>query len=227
MMMTNAPTAGNEAQLRAFLGAATGSRRFRLLLPEFGGPSRLNSVPSDLTFQYRGTTFAERDTRAASCVQNLLDQVVEIGNVTMEPAGTQFENQDIAFLFGSRSNRAAQFFLEQLPNPLFELQFAAEWTIICNQQRFSLPDPTVTAAVQYETSDDYGVIARVQSASPGPVFIIAGLGGRATEGCGVYFRDHWEELNSQFPNGDFAVVLKFSAPFDVHRAEQVAQSSTS
>jgi len=220
----NTTVAATEGALRGFLGAGESSRRFRLILPEFGGSARLNDEASGSGFSYRGNTFAERDTRAASHVQALLDQVVDIGNVTLEGTGTGIEQEHVSFLFGSRSNRATQTFLQEVGTGLFQFAFTDTWTILCAGQRFSLPDPTILDPVQYAAADDYGVIARVRSAASAPVFMIAGLGGRATEGCGLYFREHWVELDRAFGSQDFALVLKFSAPFDVNRVEQVASA---
>ncbi len=217
----NTVAGATEDALRAFLHAPENSRRFRLVLPAFDDPAKLDS--SDFT--YRGSTFAERDARAASHVQALLDQVVDVGNITLEGAGPRIQKKDVSFLFGSRSNHSTQVLLEELHTSLFQFEFAASWSIVCAGQRFSLPDPSVMDATQYASADDYGVIARVRSAEPAPVFMIAGLGGRATEGCGLYFREHWEKLDRDYGAQDFAVVLRFPAPFDLNKIEQVASDS--
>jgi hypothetical protein len=216
---------GTEAALRGFLHAPESSRHFRLLLPEFHGSATLNDEPLPSIFSYRGSTFAERDARAASHVQSLLNQVVDVGNVTLEGAGAAIDLNDVTFLFGSRSNHATQAMLRRLQTTLFQFEFTDTWAVICGGQRFSLGDPTVLPQPLYEAADDYGVIARVRSAGPAPVFVIAGLGGRATEGCGVYFREHWDEMDREYGAQDFAVVLRFPAPFDVARVERAASAS--
>lgn len=220
----NGTAATNEGALRAFLHAPESDRRFRLLLPEFGGPAKLDSDPPASDFSYQGHTFAERDARAASHVQALLDRVVDIGNVTLESATPTIQTQDVSFLFGSRSNRSTQALLQDLHTNLFQFEFSDNWSILCAGKRFSLPDPTLLTTTQYAVANDYGVIARVRSAGS-PIFMIAGLGGRATEGCGLYFRKHWEDLDRQFGTQDFAVVLQFLAPFDVAQVTQVAEAS--
>jgi hypothetical protein len=219
------PTGATAEALRAFLHAPESSRRFRLLLPEFHGSVMLNEEPAPSSFSYGGNTFAERDARAASHVQTLLDQVVDVGNVILEGASARVEQGDIAFLFGSRSNRATQAFLEQWPTTLFRFEFAERWTVVCAGQRFSLDDPTILSPGLYEAADDYGVIARIRSSGHAPVFMIAGLGGRATEGCGLYFREHWGELDRAYGSQDFALVLRFPAPFEMGRVERVASAS--
>jgi|SRR6185503_13056 len=223
-LRSNLREGASEDALRAFLHAPENSRRFRLLLPEFRGRARLHDEPFLSRFSYGGSTFAERDARAASHVQALLNQVVDIGNVTVEGATAPIDHQAIAFLFGSRSNKATQAILEQLRTTLFQFDFTDTWAVICKGQRFSLRDPTVLAPPAYEASDDYGVIARLGSAGPTPVFVIAGLGGRATEGCGLYFREHWDEMDREYGTQDFAVVLRFPAPFDVDRVERAASA---
>jgi hypothetical protein len=213
-----------EDALRAFLHAPESTRRFRLLLPEFHGPAKLNDEPSPSRFSYSGSTFAERDARAASHVQSLLNLVVDIGNVTLEGATAAVDHDAIAFLFGSRSNKATQAIL-QLRTTLFHFEFNDTWAVVCKGQRFSLVDPTAVPLPAYEAADDYGVIARLGSADPTPVFVIAGLGGRATEGCGLYFREHWDEMDREYGAQDFAVVLRFPAPFEVTRVELAASAS--
>jgi len=222
--VANAVGTPAEQSLRAFLQAHEAGRRFRLVLPEFSGPVVLsgNSVASNLS--YRGNTFAERDARAASYVQSLLDRIVDAGNVTVEPARPEIQQQDVAFLFGSRSNCATQAALQNLHPSLFQFEFTDTWTIQCGGQRFSLPDPSTMDPASYAATDDYGVVARVQPLLGAPVFFIAGLGGRATEGCGYYFRENWQELAAKFGSADFAVVLRFPAPFDLARIECVASA---
>jgi hypothetical protein len=56
----------------------------------------------------------------------------------------------------------------------------------------------------------------------GSVFIIAGLGGRATEGCGYFFLRNWNDLFKKFGRSDFAVILKFPSPFALERSEFAA-----
>jgi len=75
---------------------------------------------------------------------------------------------------------------------------------------------------EYAASTDYGVIARTTNSRLGSVFLIAGLGGRATEGGGLYVFEKWRELQSQFGDSDFAVVLQFDPPVDPKRSKPVA-----
>jgi hypothetical protein len=68
---------------------------------------------------------------------------------------------------------------------------------------------------------DYGVVARFRGMR-NRLFVIAGLGSRATEGCGYYFSHHWLALSKRFQEDDFAVVLRFPPPLDPVHCEPVA-----
>jgi hypothetical protein len=226
-MLYSSAAGDNIEGLRAFLHAQTGTRRFRLLLPEFSGSVTVSSTGTGQALNYRGSTFATRDSQAACHVQALLDRVVDTGEVVLEPAKSGMGQQDVIFLFGSRSNAATQEVLQGVQPSLFRFEYGVEWAICCNGQKFSLPDPDTLDPSTYATLDDYGVVARLRSAGETPVFVIAGLGGRATEGCGLYFKQQWHELNKTPPSTDFAVVLRFPAPFQVSQAERVASAMSS
>jgi hypothetical protein len=88
-----------------------------------------------------------------------------------------------------------------------------------------MPDPSLLDAATYASKDDYGVIARVTLPHGTPVFVIARLGGRATEGSSRYFVDHWHELHRHSGSDYFALVLRFPAPFRVESAQWAASAT--
>ena len=180
-----------------------------------------------LSLSYRGPTYSARDSKAALYVQSLLLQTVPPDAIhIISPALFQSEQepQDVSFLFGSRSNPAAQKLFEGLDETKVQLKFGQNWEIRCAGQTFSVPDPSVVDPGVYQMSDDFGIITRVRSGASGSLFVIAGLGGRATEGSAWYFCHHWQELHSEFGDANFNVVLKFNAPFSVENGERVASS---
>jgi hypothetical protein len=74
----------------------------------------------------------------------------------------------------------------------------------------------------YTSQTDYGVVARLTDSNGGSVFLIAGLGGRATEGSGLFLRENWQTLQSKFGDSDFAVVLEFLPPVEPKQSKAIA-----
>src|SRR5205807_1711171 len=113
---------------------------------------------------------------------------------------------------------------DKLPTRFFRFLFGEKWEIECEDGRvFSMLDPSALDRHAYVSQTDYGVISRLSVPENGDrLFVIAGLGSRATEGCGFYFSRHWHELFEKYGENDFAVILKFSPPLDATRSEPVA-----
>jgi hypothetical protein len=114
---------------------------------------------------------------------------------------------------------------ENLPeSKFFEFKFGEHWQIKCKDGSvYSIPDPSKLEPGAYANQTDYGVVSRLSVPGTGErLFVVAGLGSRATEGCGHYFSHHWRELFQQYGKDDFAVVLKFSPPLDPASYEPVA-----
>jgi hypothetical protein len=200
-------------------------------LPQFAGnrstPLRLAGASAD-EFSYPSLAIAERDARSAMHVISLLGCAPEISGDVEFRAPEDFAGGDrgnrVRVLFGSRSNHALELIIKEGQlDGLVRFDFGDEWTIVGqDERRFSIPDPSKLDREDYESLTDYGVIARVSDRKERSVFLVAGLGGRATEGGGLFLRENWRELQSRFGNSDFAVVLKFPPPVDPKRFEAIA-----
>jgi hypothetical protein len=143
---------------------------------------------------------------------------------TPEEFGDHRQDDRVRVLFGSRSNHALQSLMEESRlGELVKFEFGEEWAIVGQDgRRFSISDPSKLDRLQYESSTDYGVVARVGDQERRSGFLVAGLGGRATEGSGLFLRQRWDELQGKFGKSDFAVVLEFPPPVDPKRFEPVA-----
>lgn len=211
--------------LRDFLGVGTRTDGYRLVLPHFRGSGAIDSDGSEPPLVYRGPMFAERDARAAFHIRTLLEDVVDPNRIAIEPADQSHRVVDgPAFLFGSRSNVVALESLRRQPYPLVDFEFGQNWTIRCGGMAFSMADPSTTDRVAYEAATDYGVVARLENGAKGPLFLIAGLGGRATEASAYYLLKNWSMLAQKFGERPFALVLEFPAPFDRNRVNKVAEA---
>jgi len=200
-------------------------------LPKFSGSEsnalRLASARGD-EFRYPSVALAERDARSAMHVISLLGCAPDISRDVQfhGPEAFKVQGQDnrVRVLFGSRSNQALPWIIEEGGlGDLVRFEFGVQWTII-GQDRltFSIPDPSKRNRQEYSSSIDYGVVARVTNREKGSTFLLAGLGGRATEGAGLFLRERWHELQNRFGNTDFAVVLEFPPPVDPQRCEAIA-----
>ena len=210
--------------LQNFLGVRSSSSQSRLVLPHFHGIAKTGWEGPEPPLAYRGPLFAERDTRAAFYVRTLLERAVEPHRIAIEAATAgQPGSQGPTFLFGSRSNVAVLEWLRRQPRPLVSFEFGTEWTIRCAGKTFSMADPSTADPASYEAATDYGVVARLENGVQGSVFLIAGLGGRATEACGYYLLNNWWRLAERFDDRPFASVLEFPAPFDRDQMIEVAE----
>jgi hypothetical protein len=223
-----------ESQLAGFLGVQKENEHALLFLPRFAGAVKLESEPGSAPLRYPGHTFSERDTRAAFFVQAMLGSVLDPSRIRLEDAtGTDSDRIDAlgagsVFLFGSRSNPLTQWALaNRAPSKFFEIDFGNDWTIRTRDGKtFSTPDPSNLKQEEYCSHADYGVMARFFDPLAGMTFfILAGLGGRATEGCGQFLAENWQVLAQEYEDQDFAVVLEFSPPVDPSNYVKVAQYS--
>lgn len=224
-----------ESQLAGFLRVQDENEHALLFLPRFAGTVKLESAePGPAPLRYPGHTFSERDTRAALFVQALLGSVLHPSRIRLEDAsGTDSDRIDAlgagsVFLFGSRSNPLTQWALaNRAPSKFFEFDFRNDWTIRTRDGKtFSTPDPSNLKQEEYRSHADYGVMARFFDPLAGMTFfILAGLGSRATEGCGQFLAGNWQVLSEEYEDQDFAVVLEFSPPVDASNCVRVAQYS--
>jgi hypothetical protein len=221
---------GEISELQNFLGAGILNSGCGLYLPRFSGKVALMKDQSaSLPLQYMGGTYSERDAKAAFYITSVLGHVLDSDQIRLEEASDFTPDSGLAhstaFLFGSRSNHMTVWATENLPTrKFFKFDFGAQWEIQCEDGSvFSLPDPSKLEPGAYANETDYGVIGRLSVEESGErFFVIAGLGSRATEGCGHYFSHHWRELFQRFGNNDFAVILKFAPPLDPEKYEPIA-----
>lgn len=228
-MNTMHQATANDFSLRRFLGADIPSAKCRFLLPHFKGVASLEGPTSfGKPFVYKGFTVAERDSRAAFYVHSLVADAFDPGSVFIESATAGGQLIPTAFLFGSRSNVMMQDVLQASGRDLFEFEFGSLWKIHCAGNVFSMADPNeVTDPNEYQNTTDYAVIARLHTEGSGPVFVIAGLGGRATEGAAQFFVNNWGQMAAEFGEDDFCQVLQFDAPFQLHNCRIVSRAHRS
>jgi hypothetical protein len=221
-----------DPRLAGFLGVHKEDEEAILFLPRFAGTVKLESQGSGaLSLRYPGHTFSERDTRAAFSVQALLGSVLDPSHIRLEDAsGTDPSRIDAlgaktVFLFGSRSNPLTQWALaDRAPTKFFELEFGDNWTIRTQDGKtFSVPDPSQLKEEEYRLHQDFGVVARFfDGRLRTSFFVLAGLGSRATEGCGYFFAQNWHDLAEKFGTQDFTVILEFPPPVEAHNFRIIA-----
>lgn len=217
-------------ELQIFLGAGILNSGCGLYLPRFYGNVALAADTGEHPpLQYGGGTYSERDAKAAFYITSVLGHVLDLDKIQLEEASDFTPDAGLAhktaFLFGSRSNQVTIWATEKLPESgFFKFNFGDRWEIKCKDGTvYSILDPSKLEQGAYKNQTDYGVISRMKVPETGErLFVIAGLGSRATEGCGHYFSHHWRELFQRFGNNDFAVILKFSPPLDPEKYEPVA-----
>ncbi len=217
-------------ELQAFLGAGVLNSGCGLYLPRFSGKVALTadtSAPSPL--QYGGSTYSERDARAAFYITSVLGHLLDSDKIQLEEASDFTPDSGLAhktaFLFGSRSNQVTMWATENLPeSALFKFEFGERWQIKCKDGSiYELPDPSKLERGAYANETDYGVISRLTVPETGErLFVIAGLGSRATEGCGHAFSRHWRQFFQRYGDNDFAVIFRFSPPLDPEKYEPIA-----
>jgi hypothetical protein len=228
-------TATETRKLRRFFGLEPAGRECRLYLPAFSGRATLETTAKAAarrstagpiaSLRYQGQTFADRDARAAAYVSSVLSRAVGLENIEWQEA-REFDpsRSGTMFLFGSRSNHGTQWATARRALGRFvHFDFGRTWSIHCKDgQVFSLSAPDKLSREEYEKKTDYGVIGRFRDPETNAhIFVIAGLGSRATEGSGYFLARYWTKLARTFGANDFAVVLKFPPPFDPKKSEEV------
>lgn len=219
------------SELGKFVAPGIRPSGFDFCLPQFEGtisaPCRLRGN-HNREFGYPSFAVAERDMRSAMHVFAVLSRRISADKIAFQGPDDFLQAdrmQRVGIVFGSRSNRALPWLedggrLSRLVN----FTFGEEWSIIgSDDKHFSMKDPSTIGREEYAAMIDYGVIARVLGPGNAPVFLLAGLGGRATEGCGIYFAQNWRRLHKRFSKKDFAVILEFPPPVDPERCREIAQ----
>ena len=209
------------SELGQFVGADRPEAACHLVLPHYAGPASLDTGGGSLGgLTYRGATFAERDSRAAFYVQSLVSPVFDPERISIEAAVAGETVQPTTFLFGSRSNVLLDELKPYYQN-LFRFEFGDDWKIHIGAQTFSMPDPSKIDPSVYQLTTDYGIIAKIPLPA-GAVFLIAGLGGRATEGSAYFFRKNWRQVLKTFRTGPPVAVLRFDPPFAIEKSTMVS-----
>lgn len=219
----DAPARFKQNRLAAFL-SMTDDSRCALLLPDWimGLPGKAGKEANRKGLKggqpyYRGPTFATADINAAWAIADLVRVVLTPDNVQI------LSNEHVSsvaashrFVFGSQSSGILAGVLE-----LFESEFEFDydpadapghWVIRDKDTGncYEIQKPNDLDSDDFLGTTDYGVIQKfTETASKRVYFMIAGLGSRATEGCGYYLRDHWAELLHEFGGEDFGIVVTF------------------
>ncbi len=223
----DAPDQYDKNRLQSFLCAHEQSK-YALVLPSFvlGQPAEEGHVepPQDDKYRYLGETFAKEDAKAAVNVIDLLAQVTAPENVLICVLGETLPNDRTHyFLFGSRSNKYVPAVQREFQDQ-FEFGFLpAEWFIHDKkyQQEYRVPAPDKPSTLPYQQRADYGVIQKIQ-ADDRVYFVLAGLGSRATQGCGWYFYRKWRE---HLTDKEFAIILRFPGGLDFGQARLIDRTT--
>lgn len=194
----------------------------KLCLPRFAGTAREGAG-----FSYPGFLHADRDVRSAQEVERLACTAGADTQLISPDEAISALNQHKRFqplvIFGSRSNDAFPTVVSKSRlSELVTFSFSDEWTITTRGGvSYSLKDPSRLDRVAYTAATDYGVVAGLVDEGYPTVFIVAGLGGRATEGCGRFLRESWTELARRSEGKSFAALLRFDPPVDPNDSEMV------
>lgn len=218
-------------QLAEFLAPAISHGLCGLYLPRFTGARiDLGQPAGDLL--YPGGVYTDHDTKAAMRVFGFVAGAVPAERLQLVDAGQLVGRAGFpgGFLFGSRSNPTTPLWPAWFAaDRVFEFEFGDRWTVVWEHaNRYSMPDPSRLGRAEYESQTDYGIVARMTRREPASGgFILAGLGGRATEGCGIYLAENWKRLHARHGRSDFCLLLRFPPPIDPARSEVVHERGLS
>ncbi len=225
-------------RLACLLTAKRGDR-YRLLLPTW----RLG-VPADRaqttdvtvapgTYAYRGETFARSDVMAAWYVVDLLSRVASTAQIELAAPGEPPANATHVFAFGSKSNDEATSLLKNF-SPSFRFydqhpEHPGKWVLedLDSKKVYGIEDPSRLAHAEYRGRPDFGVIQKITRGAPYVLFVLSGLGDRATQGCGSYLRNNWEALLGEFGGQDFGLILEFPAGVGFDFARRIDRATGS
>jgi len=186
----------------------------------------IDAAHGPAAFEYPSYALAERDVRSANHVQRLAaDAGAEIAFISPDELANEIRQKSwigmsSTIVFGSRSNTALAEVLGHSPlGRMVSFEFAKQWTIRTKDgATYGMSDPSQMSRDAYAATTDYGIIGRA-TASGRSHFIVAGLGGRATEGCGLYLQRNWAMLAERAVGRPFVALLRFDPPVDpsVHK----------
>lgn len=233
----DAPDQYEKNCLQTFLNAGPESK-YSLVLPSFylGQPAEMGQPTSSRLsqsftllfgkirrrkFRYRGETFAREDAESATSVINLLSRVTPPDRILISVLRSDLpKDYSHYFLFGSKSNQYVSAVLKEFTEK-FVFQFSDEEWLIRDREfgnrEYKVQAPDKLGIVDYRERDDYGFIQKVQ-ADDRVYFLLAGLGSRATQGCGWYLYRNW---SAHVTTSDFAILLKFPGGLDFGQARVI------
>jgi hypothetical protein len=212
-------------QLTDFLGLGSPST-LKLCMSRFDR-AEIDSGHAPPGFRYPSYAFAERDVRSAYHVQRLAaDAGADIDFISPDELAGEIRSRNswmgipATVVFGSRSNMALADVLGHSPlGQLVKFEFGESWTIRTRDNKtYSLRDPSGMSNETYAAQTDYGIVGRATESGRSH-FVVAGLGGRATEGCGLYLQRNWAMLAGRAADRPFVALLQFDPPVDpaVHK----------
>jgi hypothetical protein len=245
-------------RIGCLLGAEIGKTRFGIVLPSFLMGVRLDGhgevtrpkrgtyklsapipitvmVKPEDTFVFPGETYARDDIEAARDIESLLFQIAKPENVRVYQSPQQ-DGVTHWFLFGSLSSRYVENVLRNYSPRFGFRRLKDKWCLDELDSAGNVIEPTNEIPVPYSLGqrdyakqEDLGIIEKITDPENGRVFfIIAGLGSRATRGCGWYLSQRWSQLLKQNGSKDFGVILRFPgdlppsfAKLTIHRASTI------
>jgi hypothetical protein len=221
------------AEIQGFIRAHGPAWEVEFCLPRFANspehPARLAGT-FDPSFGYPSSTVAERDARSALHIMQMVCSGLAGSAAVNISDPDLFRKREghprTGFLFGSRSNDALSWLLYHASeSKLVDFEFGDVWTIMGpDGRRFSIPDPSRLGREEYLSITDYGVVARLSMRDRiSSSFLVAGLGGRATEGCGLFLSRHWAQMQERYGDRDFAVIVAFPPPVAPERYQVTAE----
>jgi len=188
-------------------------------------PSRESAItvtvvpPPPKTYVFPGDTHAREDVEAAAGVLGLLSQITEPATIGFYANRENRSDVTNWFLFGSRSNEiVANVHKEHYPRFQFDYgtRWPGRWSLEdlkdgrVEPKVYSVTAPDSLGKRDYAKQEDYGILQKVTVSSSKKVFfIVAGLGSRATRGCGSWLARNWDMLEQKYGAQDFGVVLHF------------------
>jgi len=226
----DAPEQLRRNNLNAFLSSETESK-FALLLPTFrlGVPlgEKEATAPEDGLYRFPGETFARSDAESALYIRQLLGEIAPPESISIysqvEGVKPEYTHH---FLFGSKSNPKVSGVLNAFSKKL-SFDYAAgpqkkTWVLkdIEFGHEYSIEAPNKLGN-KYSETVDYGVIQKIKRDSK-VFFLIAGLGSRATKGCGYYLLQNWPQHVAE---DEFAILLRFPASLDYGIAEVIDRAT--
>jgi len=205
---------------------------FRMGVPVVTAGDKEYTLSPVVSYCYPGETFSVRDTRSAFDVLRLVSQIADPSRIHLRTATDLEEGPQCThwFLFGSKSNSKVAYMLKN-----YSTSFQFDYDPLDNPGCWMLKDlemeidyllqsPNTSKRGEYDTSEDFGIIEKV--VDDGKVFfLVAGLGDRATRGCGWYLYEKWKELFDEFGNKSFRIILRFPAGLEFKDAKRISRQS--